>query len=136
MMTFSWSPAKKVLSFGLCYDSICMNTAHQVPKMSSWTLILFQMLLPKFRRRSFPLLLLGVLLLLRMLLFLSLPHPREEASPEFMRDLDLTIRKGNEPIQDVALLETREDLPEGQDPSPSVAAFNKSIGTSHRGELL
>jgi hypothetical protein len=34
------------------------------------------------------------------------------------------------------LLETREDLPEGQDPSPSVAAFNKSFSTSHRGELL
>jgi hypothetical protein len=34
------------------------------------------------------------------------------------------------------LLETRQDLPEGQDPSPSVAAFNKSFGTSHRGELL
>jgi hypothetical protein len=34
------------------------------------------------------------------------------------------------------LLETREDLPEGQDPSLSVAAFNKSFGTSHRGELL
>jgi hypothetical protein len=34
------------------------------------------------------------------------------------------------------LLETREDLPEGQDPSPSVAAFIKSFGTSHRGELL
>jgi hypothetical protein len=34
------------------------------------------------------------------------------------------------------LLETREDLPEGQDPSPSVAAFNKSFGTSHHGELL
>jgi hypothetical protein len=34
------------------------------------------------------------------------------------------------------LLLTREDLPEGQDPSPSVAAFNKSFGTSHRGELL
>jgi hypothetical protein len=63
-------------------------------------------------------------------------NPQEEASPEFTRDLDLTIHKGNEPIQDVALLETREDLPEGQDPSPSVAAFNKSFGTSHRGELL
>jgi hypothetical protein len=34
------------------------------------------------------------------------------------------------------LLETREDLPEGQDPSPSVAAFNKSFGTSYHGELL
>jgi hypothetical protein len=63
-------------------------------------------------------------------------HPQEEASPEFTRDLDLTIHKGNEPIQDVALLETREDLPEGQDPSPSIAAFNQSFGMSHRGELL
>jgi hypothetical protein len=34
------------------------------------------------------------------------------------------------------LIETLEDLPEGQDPSPSVAAFNKSFGTSYRGELL
>jgi hypothetical protein len=63
-------------------------------------------------------------------------HPQEEASPEFTRDLDLTVQKNDEPIQDVALLETREDLPEGQDPSPSVATFNKSFGTSHRGELL
>jgi hypothetical protein len=63
-------------------------------------------------------------------------HPQEEVSPEFTRDLDLTIHKGEEPIQDVSLLETREDLPEGQDPSPYVAAFNKSFGTSYRGELL
>jgi hypothetical protein len=63
-------------------------------------------------------------------------HPQEEVSPEYMRDLELTIHKGEEPVQDVSLLETREDLPEGQDPSPSVAAFNKSFGTSHRGELL
>jgi hypothetical protein len=34
------------------------------------------------------------------------------------------------------LLEICEDLPEGQDPSPSLAAFNKSFGTSYRGELL
>jgi hypothetical protein len=34
------------------------------------------------------------------------------------------------------LIETHEELPEGQDPSPSVAAFNKSFGTSHRDELL
>jgi hypothetical protein len=34
------------------------------------------------------------------------------------------------------LVEVRESLPEGQDPSPSIAAFNKSFGTSHRGELL
>jgi hypothetical protein len=33
------------------------------------------------------------------------------------------------------LIETREDLFEGQDPSPSVVAFNKSFGTSYHGEL-
>jgi hypothetical protein len=63
-------------------------------------------------------------------------HHQEEASPEFTRDLEITIHKGEDPVQDVPLLETHEDLPEGQDPSPSVAAFNKSFGTSHRGELL
>jgi hypothetical protein len=54
-------------------------------------------------------------------------HPQEEASPEFTRDLDLTIHKGNDPIQDVALLETHEDLPEGQDPSPFVAPLTKVL---------
>jgi hypothetical protein len=34
------------------------------------------------------------------------------------------------------LLEVREVVPEDQAPSPSLAAFNKSFGTSHRGELL
>jgi hypothetical protein len=34
------------------------------------------------------------------------------------------------------LLEIHEIVPEGQAPSPSLAAFNKSFGTSHRGELL
>jgi hypothetical protein len=34
------------------------------------------------------------------------------------------------------LVEVREVLPEGRDPSPSVAAFNKSFGTLHHGELL
>jgi hypothetical protein len=29
-----------------------------------------------------------------------------------------------------------KNLPEGQDPSPSVAAFNKNFGTSYHGELL
>jgi hypothetical protein len=48
----------------------------------------------------------------------------------------MTIHKGENPIQDVPLVEIREDHPEGHDPSPSVAAFNKSFGTSHRGELL
>jgi hypothetical protein len=34
------------------------------------------------------------------------------------------------------LVEIREDIPEGHTPSPSLAAFNKSFGTSYRGELL
>jgi hypothetical protein len=34
------------------------------------------------------------------------------------------------------LVETRDDLPEDQDPSSSLITFNKSFGTSYRGELL
>jgi hypothetical protein len=34
------------------------------------------------------------------------------------------------------VIKTHEELPEGQDPSPSIAAFNESFGTSYRGELL
>jgi hypothetical protein len=63
-------------------------------------------------------------------------RPSTEASSEFARELEMTIQNGEYLVQDVPLIKTREDLPEGQDPSPSVAAFNKSFGTSHRGELL
>jgi hypothetical protein len=63
-------------------------------------------------------------------------HPQEEASPEFAKDLELTIHTGEDPTQDAPLFEVREDLPEGQAPSPSLAAFNKSFGTSYHGELL
>jgi hypothetical protein len=62
--------------------------------------------------------------------------PRDEASPEFTKELELTIHRCENPVPDVPLVEVRESLPEGQNPSPSVAAFNKSFGTSHRGELL
>jgi hypothetical protein len=63
-------------------------------------------------------------------------HPHDEASPEFTKELELTIHKGEDPVQGAPLLEIREEVPEGQAPSPSLAAFNKSFGTSHRGELL
>jgi hypothetical protein len=63
-------------------------------------------------------------------------HPHDEASPEFTKELKLTIHMGEDPIQDAPLLEIREKVPEGQAPSPSLAAFNKSFGTSHCGELL
>jgi hypothetical protein len=66
----------------------------------------------------------------------QLVHPQDEASPEFTKELELTIHRGEDPIQDAPLVEIREDLPEGQAPSPSLAAFNKSFGTSYRGELL
>jgi hypothetical protein len=67
----------------------------------------------------------------------SLPiHSRDEASPEFTKELELTIHRGGDPVQDAPLLEIREIVPEGQAPSPSLAAFNKSFGTSQCGELL
>jgi hypothetical protein len=43
------------------------------------------------------------------------------------RHLELTIHRGDDPLQDIPLIETREDVSEGQDPSPSIAAFNKSF---------
>jgi hypothetical protein len=67
----------------------------------------------------------------------SLPvHPRDEASPEFTKELKLTVHRGEDPVQGAPLLEIHEIVPEGQAPSPSLAAFNKSFGTSHRSELL
>jgi hypothetical protein len=62
--------------------------------------------------------------------------PVGEASAEFVRELELTIRKDEDRDANVPLVEVRESLPEGQDPSPSIAAFHKSFGTSHHGELL
>jgi hypothetical protein len=62
--------------------------------------------------------------------------PQDEASPEFSKELELTIHRGENPVPDAPLVEVLEALPEGRDPSPSVAAFNKSFSTSHRGELL
>jgi hypothetical protein len=61
---------------------------------------------------------------------------RDEASPEFTKELDLTIQRGEDPTEHAPLVEVREVVPEDQVPSPSLAAFNKSFGTSHRRELL
>jgi hypothetical protein len=67
----------------------------------------------------------------------SLPvHSRDEASPEFTKELELTVHRGEDPVPNAPLVEVREVIREGQAPSPSLAAFNKSFGTSHRGELL
>jgi hypothetical protein len=61
---------------------------------------------------------------------------RDEASPEFTKELELTVQRGEDPVERAPLLEVREVVPEAQAPSPSLAAFNKSFGTYHRGELL
>jgi hypothetical protein len=61
---------------------------------------------------------------------------RDEASPEFAKELELTVQRGENPTDHVPLVEVREVVPEDQAPSPSLAAFNKSFGTSHRGKLL
>jgi hypothetical protein len=63
-------------------------------------------------------------------------HPQGEATPEFTKELELTVHRGENPVPDAPLVEVRGVLPEGRDPSPSVAAFNKSFGTLYRGELL
>jgi hypothetical protein len=60
----------------------------------------------------------------------------DEASPEFTKEPELTIHRGENPVPDAPLVEIREDPPEGHVPSPSLAAFNKSFGMSYRGELL
>jgi hypothetical protein len=61
----------------------------------------------------------------------SVPR-RDDATPEFSKELELTVHRGDDPVQDAPLLEIREVVPEGQAPSPSLATFNKSFGTSHR----
>jgi hypothetical protein len=61
---------------------------------------------------------------------------QDEASPEFIKELEMTVHKGEEPAHEVPLVETRKDLPEDQHPSPSMIAFNKSFGTSYQAELL
>jgi hypothetical protein len=61
---------------------------------------------------------------------------RDEASPEFTKELELTIQRVEGPTERAPLVEVREVVPEDQTPSPSLAAFNKSVGTSYRGELL
>jgi hypothetical protein len=67
------------------------------------------------------------------------PQPvnrQDEASPEFKKELEMTVHKGEDLSPEVPFVETRENLPKDQEPSPSMIAFNKSFGTSYWGELL
>jgi hypothetical protein len=61
---------------------------------------------------------------------------RDEASPEFAKELELTVQRGENPTEHAPLVEIREVVPEDQTPSLSLAAFNKSFATSHCGKLL
>jgi hypothetical protein len=66
---------------------------------------------------------------------ISLPtHTRDKASPEFTKELELTVQRGKDPVERAPLLKVREVVPEDQAPSPSLAAFNKRFGTSHHVE--
>jgi hypothetical protein len=67
------------------------------------------------------------------------PQPsgrQDKASPKFTKELEMTVHKGEDPAHEGPLIKTRENLPEDQDPSPSMIAFNKSFGTSYQGKLL
>jgi hypothetical protein len=67
------------------------------------------------------------------------PRPsgsQDRASPEFVKELEMTVHRGGSPVQNAPFVETHEDIREDQDPSPSMIAFNKSFGTFHWGELL
>jgi hypothetical protein len=60
------------------------------------------------------------------------PQPsgrQDEASPEFTKELEMIVHKGEESAHEVPLVKTREDVPEDQKPSPLMIAFNKSFGT-------
>jgi hypothetical protein len=48
--------------------------------------------------------------------------PQDKASPEFTKELEMTVHRGESPVQNAPLVETREALPEGQDPSPLIVS--------------
>jgi hypothetical protein len=64
------------------------------------------------------------------------PISKDKASPEFTKDLERTVRKDGDMDENPLQIENREEIPEDQDPTPSIAAYNESFGTSFRGELL
>jgi hypothetical protein len=61
---------------------------------------------------------------------------KDKASPEFTKDLEMTVQRGDDPVENPSLIENCKELSEGQDSSPSVIAYNESFGTSFRSELL
>jgi hypothetical protein len=88
MMFSQWSLHRKVFLFGLSHDSTFPIGVLQVLKMNSRILAPFQMLLLKFRRRSFLLLVVGLLLLLWTVLLLHLSIPKRGYLPNFRETLN------------------------------------------------
>jgi hypothetical protein len=64
------------------------------------------------------------------------PVTNDEASLKFAKDLKRTVSKGGDLVENPSLIGNCEEIPKDQDPAPSVTAYNKSFGTSFRGELL
>jgi hypothetical protein len=76
-------------------------------------------------------------LLLKPLLLMSLNPLSLGTKPPPNSPSNLSSRyKAGRILLNMFLVEVREVVPEDQAPSPSLAAFNKSFGTSHRGKLL
>jgi hypothetical protein len=61
---------------------------------------------------------------------------KDEASPKFTEDLESTVRKSGDLVENPSLIENHEEIPEDQDAAPSVTTYDESFGTSFRGELL
>jgi hypothetical protein len=104
--------------------------------MSSWTLTLFSDAAPEVQKEVVPDAAAEPPVTAVAAAVSQSVHPHDEASPKFTKELELTVHRGENPVPDAPLVEVRVALPEGRDPSPSVAAFNKSFGTLYRGELL
>jgi hypothetical protein len=68
--------------------------------------------------------------------FSQAPSTKDEASPKFAEDLERTVSKSGDLVEDPSLIGNHEEILDDQDPTPSVTAYNKSFGTSFRGELL
>jgi hypothetical protein len=59
-----------------------------------------------------------------------------EASQKFTEELEHILDRSGGFLEDPPLIGNCEYIPETQDPSPEIVAYNTSFGTSFRGELL
>jgi hypothetical protein len=54
---------------------------------------------------------------------------KDEASPKFTEDLESTVRKSGDFVENLSLIENHEEIPKDQDPVPLVTTYNESLGT-------